>query len=104
MKEFLKTDTQTLKELDRPELTLYEMVNNIDVDECIISLISLKYFYYAMHIPYHFIYRNHKAEFQSKNIGALKTNCAYGNYRCRFKYIRKRKRNTLKYYCKITGR
>lgn len=102
MKKFLKSDVQTLKELDWPELTLYEIVNNIDVDESIISLISLKFIYCAMHIPYHYIYRNHKLEFQSKNIGALKTNCIYRNYR--FRHTRKRKGKTLKYYCKITGR
>ncbi len=100
MKEFLKTDTQTLKDLDWPELTLYEIINNIDLDENIISLMTLKFFHCAMHVFYHFIYRNHKLEFQSKDIGALKTNCTYGNYRCRFKYIRKYKRKTLKYYCK----
>lgn len=102
MKEFLKSDVQTLKELDWPELTLYEIVNNIDVDESIISLISLKFIYCAMHIPYHYIYRNHKLEFQSKNIGDLKTNCIYRNYR--FRHTRKRKGKTLKYYCKITRR
>lgn len=101
MKEFLKSNVQSLKELDWPELTLYEVVNNIDVDECIISLIALKYFHYAMHIPYHYIYRNHKLELQSKNIGALKTTCICRNYR--FRYIRKTQRKTLKYYCKITG-
>lgn len=102
MKEFLKSNVQSLKELDWPELTLYEIVNNIDMDDSIISLISLKFFHCAMHIAYHFIYRNHKLEFQSKNIRALKTNCIYGNYR--FNYIRKRKGKTLKYYCKITRR
>jgi hypothetical protein len=101
MKEFLKSNVQSLKELDWPELTLYEIVNNMDVDESIISLISLKFFHCVMYVPYHFIYRNHRLEFQSKNIGALKTNCIYGNYS--FRYIRKRKGKTLKYYCKITG-
>ena len=100
MKEFLKTNTQTLEDLDWPKSTLYEIVNDIDLDDSIISLISLKFFYYGMRAVYHFIYRNHELEFQSKNIGALKTNCAYGSYRCRFKYIRKYKRKTLKYYCK----
>lgn len=102
MKEFLKSNAQSLEELDWPELTLYEIVNNIDMDDSVISLISLKFFHCAMHIAYHYIYRNHKVEFQSKNIGALKTNCIYGNYR--FRYTRKHKRKTLKYYCKITGR
>lgn len=102
MKEFLKSNVQSLKELDWPELTLYEIVNNMDVDESIISLVSLKFFHCVMYAPYHFIYRNHRLEFQSKNIRALKTNCIYENYR--FRYIRKRKGKTLKYYCKITGR
>ena len=102
MKEFLKLNVRSLKELDWSELTLYEIVNNIDLDEIIIPLISLTFLHCAMHIDYHYIYRNHKLEFQSKNIGALKTNCIYRNYR--FKYIRKRKGKTLKYYCKITRR
>ena len=102
MKEFLKSNVQSLKELDWPELTLYEIVNNIDMDDSIISLISLKFFHCAMHIDYHYIYRNHKLEFRSKNIGALKTNCIYRN--CSFRYTRKRKGKTLKYYCKITRR
>lgn len=102
MKEFLKSNAQSLEELDWPELTLYEIVNNIDMDYSVISLISLKFFHCAMHIAYHFIYRNHKLEFQSKNIGGLKTNCIYRNYR--FRYTRKRKGKTLKYYCKITRR
>ena len=102
MKEFLKSNVQYLKELDWPELTLYEIVNNIDMDDSIISLISLKFFHCAMHIDYHYIYRNHNLFFQSKNIGALKTNCIYRNYR--FRHTRKRKGKTLKYYCKITRR
>lgn len=102
MKEFLKSNVQSLKELDWQELTLYEMVNNIDLDESIISLISLKFFHCAMHITYHFIYRNHKLEFRSKNIGALKTNYIYRNYS--FRHTRKRKGKTLKYYRKITRR
>lgn len=102
MKEFLKSNAQSLEELDWPELTLYEIVNNIDMDYSVISLISLKFFHCAMHIAYHFIYRNHKLEFQSKNIGVLKTNCIYRNYR--FRHTRKRKGKTLKYYCKITER
>ena len=102
MKEFLKSNVQSLKELDWPELTLYEIVNNIDMDDSIISLISLKFFHCAMHIAYHYIYRNHKLEFQSNNIRALKTICTYENYR--YRYTRKRKVKTLKYYCKITRR
>ena len=102
MKEFLKSNVQSLKELDWPELTLYEIVNNIDMDDSIISLISLKFFHCAMHIAYHYIYRNHKLEVQSNNIGALKTNCIYRSYR--FRHTRKRKGKTLKYYCKITRR
>ena len=103
MKEFLKSNVQSLKELDWPELTLYEIVNNMDVDDSIISLISLKYFHCCdMHIAYHYIYRNHKLEFRSKNIGASKTNCIYRNYR--FRHTRNHKRKTLKEICKITGR
>lgn len=102
MKEFLKSNVQSLKELDWPKLTLYKIVNIIDMGDSIISLISLKFFHCAMHITYHFIYRNHKLKFQSKNIGALKTICTYENYR--FRHTRKRKGKTLKYYCKITRR
>lgn len=102
MKEFLKSNVQSLKELDWPKLTLYEVVNNIYLDEIIVPLISLKFLHCDMHIDYHYIYRNHKLEFQSKNIGALKTNCIYRNYR--FRHTRKRKGKTLKYYCKITRR
>lgn len=94
MKEFLKTDTQTLKDLDWPELTLYEIVNNTDLDDSIFSLIFLKFSHCAMNTVYHFIFRNHELELQSKNIGAC------GIYRCRFKHTRKYKRKTLKYYCK----
>lgn len=100
MKEFLKSNVQSLKELDWPELTLYEIVNNTDLDDSIFSLIFLKFSHCAMNTVYHFIFRNHELELQSKNIGALKTNCACGICRCRFKHTRKYKRKTLKYYCK----
>ena len=102
MKKFLKFDINSLETLTWYASTLSEIVNNIDVDEIIISLTYLKYFHCDMHIAYHYIYRNHKLEFQSKNIGALKTNCIYRNYR--FRHTRKRKGKTLKYYRKITRR
>ena len=60
MKEILKSDAKTLGQLDWSTLTLYEIVNNIDLDESIISLISLKFLHCLTHDIYHYIYRNHE--------------------------------------------
>ncbi len=102
MKEFLKTDTQTLKDLNWPELALYEIVNNIDLDPSVISLISLKFYYWGMHSVYHFIYRNRKLEHQT-NIRSLK-GYAYKSYRDCFKDAKRNNRKTLKEICEITRR
>ena len=97
MKEFLKSDEKTLKDLDWPVLTLYEIVNNIDLDPSVISLISLKFYYWCTHSVYHFIYGNHKLKHET-NIRSLK-GYAYKSYRDCFKDAKRNNRKTLKEMC-----
>lgn len=101
MKEFLKSNVQSLKELDWPESTLYEVVNNIDLDQSVISLIHLKFYYWGMHSIRHCIYRNRKLESET-NLRNFK-GCAYKSYRNCFKDAKINNRKTLKEICKMTG-
>lgn len=79
MKENLKSDVKTLNQLDWPTLTLYEIVNNIDLDESIISLISLKFLHCITHDVYHYIYRNHELT-EERKIRGVKNLTYNGNW------------------------
>jgi len=113
LKEFKKSDKpKSLYNLDWPTLTLYEVVNDIDLDESVISLISLKFFNRAMHDIYHYIYRNHELVGQTK-IREFKSltyngNWIYTNSGICFNYRKmhnnRKKRKTLKEVCKKNNR
>ena len=113
MKEYRTTKVvKTLEDIDWPALTLYEIVNNIDIDESIISLISLKFFHYATHIISHIIYINHKFIHQSKTTNLRKLvydgNWIYENGNTSFTHGKmssnSKVRKTLKEVCKNNRR
>lgn len=102
MKEFLKFDINSLEVLTWYVSTLSEIVNNIDLDQSVISLIALKFYYWGMHSIRHCIYRNRKLESET-NTRSFK-GCAYKSYRNCFKDAKMNNRKTLKEICKMTGR